>query len=198
MVEKYMKRNKKISISQVDILEFFNFYKEIAKYKYLYTLDNNLKINLTFNESNFSHLLGLHKFKIVSKYKKQSDIIEAIKNNSLNIKNLKSSEANVLITIKDRLGYFPCLNFLLNNVDKVVEFDSTKCIPTKLDATFLLNTSKISVSIYLAIKSIKNNEYNCVPISFFVDRINQYQINRQKEYKVIGFQKLLLSIDLNL
>ena len=167
MIEKYMERNKKISISQVDILEFFNFYKEIAKYKYLYTLDNNLKINLTFNESNFSHLLGLHKFKIVSKYRKQSDIIEAIKNKSLNIKNLKSSEANVLINIKDRLGYFPCLNFLLNNVEKVVEFDSTKCIPTKLDATFLLNTSKISVSIYLAIKSIKNNEYNCVPVSFF-------------------------------
>ena len=44
MVEKYMERNKKISISQVDILEFFNFYKEIAKYQYLYTLENNLKI----------------------------------------------------------------------------------------------------------------------------------------------------------
>ena len=66
MIEKYMERNKKISISQVDILEFFNFYKEIAKYQYLYTLENSLKINLTFNESNFSHLLGLHKFKIVS------------------------------------------------------------------------------------------------------------------------------------
>jgi len=103
MVEKYMERNKKISISQVDILEFFNFYKEIAKYQYLYTLENNLKIKLAFNESNFPHLLGLHKFKIVSKYRKQSDIIEAIKNKSLNIKNLKSSEANVLINIKDRL-----------------------------------------------------------------------------------------------
>ena len=32
MIEKYMERNKKNSISQVDILEFFNFYKEIAKY----------------------------------------------------------------------------------------------------------------------------------------------------------------------
>lgn len=194
MIEKYMERNKKISISQVDILEFFNFYKEIAKYQYLYTLENNLKIKLAFNESNFPHLLGLHKFKIVSKYRKQSDIIEAIKNKSLNIKNLKSSEANVLINIKDRLGYFPCLNFLLNNVEKVIEFDSTKCIPTKLDATFLLNTSKISVSIYLAIKSIKNNEYNCVSVSFFVDRINQYQINKQKEYKVIEFQKIFIDI----
>ena len=56
MVEKYMERNKKISISQVDILEFFNFYKEIAKYQYLYTLENNLKIKLVFNESNFPHL----------------------------------------------------------------------------------------------------------------------------------------------
>jgi len=44
MIEKYMERNKKNSISQVDILEFFNFYKEIAKYQYLYTLENNLKI----------------------------------------------------------------------------------------------------------------------------------------------------------
>ena len=96
------------------------------------------------------------------------------KNKSLNIKNLKSSEANVLINIKDRLGYFPCLNFLLNNVEKVIEFDSTKCIPTKLDATFLLNT--------------------CVPVSFFVDRINQYQINKQKEYKVIEFQKIFIDV----
>ena len=83
MVEKYMERNKKISISQVDILEFFNFYKEIAKYQYLYTLENNLKIKLAFNESNFPHLLGLHKFKMVLKYKKQSDIVEAIKNNKV-------------------------------------------------------------------------------------------------------------------
>ena len=63
MVEKYMKRNKKISISQVDILEFFNFYKEIAKYQYLYTLENNLKIKLAFNEINFEHLLVLDYFK---------------------------------------------------------------------------------------------------------------------------------------
>lgn len=58
MVEKYMNRNKKISINQVNILEFFNFYKEISKYQYSYILDNNVKINLIFNESNFSHLLG--------------------------------------------------------------------------------------------------------------------------------------------
>ncbi|WP_339008833.1 hypothetical protein LC567_11225 [Fusobacterium animalis] len=49
MVEKYMNRNKKISISQVNILEFFNFYKEISKYQYSYILDNNVKINLIFN-----------------------------------------------------------------------------------------------------------------------------------------------------
>ena len=194
MVEKYMDRNKKISISQVNILEFFNFYKEISKYQYSYILDNNVKINLIFNESNFSHLLGLHKFKMVLKYKKQSDIVEAIKNNNINIKDLKLNEAKILDTIKDRLGYFPCLNFLLNNVGKVICFDSTKCIPTKLEATFLLNTSKISVSIYLAIKSIKSNVYNCVPVSFFVDRINQYQIDKQKEYKVINFQKLFIEV----
>ncbi|MEJ6458697.1 hypothetical protein [Fusobacterium polymorphum] len=57
-----------------------------------------------------------------------------------------------------------------------------------------MNTSKISVSIYLAIKSIKNNEYNCVPVSFFIDRINQYQINKQKEYKVIEFQKIFIDV----
>ena len=51
----------------------------IIDFYYLYTLENNLKIKLAFNESNFPYLLGLHKFKIVSKYRKQSDIIEAIK-----------------------------------------------------------------------------------------------------------------------
>ena len=44
------------------------------------------------------------------------------------------------------------------------------------------------------IKSIKNNEYNCVPVSFFIDRINQYQINKQKEYKVIEFQKIFIDV----
>ena len=29
---------------------------------------------------------------------------------------------------------------------------------------------------------------------FFVDRINQYQINKQKEYKVIEFQKIFIDI----
>ena len=64
----------------------------------------------------------------------------------------------------------------------------------KVRSNFFINTSKISVSIYLAIKSIKSNVYNCVPVSFFVDRINQYQINKQKEYKVIEFQKIFIDI----
>ena len=53
MVEKYMNRNKKISISQVNILEFFNFYKEISKYQYSYILDNNVKINYIWYNFNY-------------------------------------------------------------------------------------------------------------------------------------------------
>ena len=64
----------------------------------------------------------------------------------------------------------------------------------KVRSDFFINTSKISVSIYLAIKSIKSNVYNCVPVSFFVDRIKQYQIDKQKEYKVINFQKLFIEV----
>ena len=64
----------------------------------------------------------------------------------------------------------------------------------KVRSDFFINTSKISVSIYLAIKSIKSNVYNCVTVSFFVDRINQYQIDKQKEYKVINFQKLFIEV----
>ena len=64
----------------------------------------------------------------------------------------------------------------------------------KIRCNFSIEYFKNKCLIYLAIKSIKNNEYNCVPISFFVDRINQYQINKQKEYKVIEFQKFLINV----
>ena len=64
----FLNRNKKISISQVNILEFYQFYKNyIVSGIFSYTLETGITININFNEDNFPRLLGLHKFKKVAK-----------------------------------------------------------------------------------------------------------------------------------
>ena len=62
--------DKKISLSKVDLKEYLKFYKtEICSFSYKYTLEDNTEIILSFKEENFSHLLGLHKFKKINSYK---------------------------------------------------------------------------------------------------------------------------------
>ena len=79
---------------------------------------------------------------------------------------------------------------MLENADTVIEFDATKCIPTTLKATFLLSTQKISVAVFLAVKKIKDDVYDCVPVSFIVDRVNKYQIDKQEKFKIINYEKI--------
>ena len=188
----FLNRNKKISISQVNILEFYQFYKNyIVSGIFSYTLETGITININFNEDNFPHLLGLHKFKKVASYNSQNEVIKAIENIEFDIKCLKKYEADVLSTeLKDRLTYFPCLNFLLENADTVIEFDATKCIPTTFKATFLLSTQKIRVAVFLAVRKIKDDVYDCVPVSFIVDRFNKYQIDKQEKFKIINYEKI--------
>lgn len=190
MDSKFRDRKKKIAIDKINLIEFLDFYNKISQYKYSYTLEDERKINLSFQENNFPHLVGLHKFKKIMTYEKQADIIRAIRNNEINIEILKFNENKKLEAIKDRLGYFPCLNFLLENADTVIEFDATKCIPTTLKATFLLSTQKIRVAVFLAVRKIKDDVYDCVPVSFIVDRVNKYQIDKQEKFKIINYKKI--------
>ena len=79
--------DKKISLSKVDLKKYLKFYKtEICSFSYKYTLEDNTEIILSFKEENFSHLLGLHKFKKINSYKVSLNINKDIVENKIILK----------------------------------------------------------------------------------------------------------------
>ncbi len=186
MAIEFKNRFKKISFSQIDLKEFFKFYKEICLYKYNYVLDNQEEIILFFEENNFSHLLGLHKFKKIKSYKYSNDINKDIENYRIEFSSLIKEEPFVLNKeLRDRLTYFPVLRTLLENVDTALKYDLNVIWNSKIEFSFLLKTDKISILVYLAVKEIKNNKKICVPVSLLVDRNDRFSKMNLERLKVV-------------
>ena len=178
MAERFLNRRKKVSISQIDLKLFFEFYKKyICQYLYSYTLEDNKEIVVRFEEDNFSHLLGLHKFKSIKDYENSKKINEDILKEKITFKELRLNEENVILKngeLLDRLTYFPVLRTLLENVDTALKYNLNVIWNSKIEFSFLLKTDKISILIYLAVKEIKNNKKICVPVSLLVDRNDRF------------------------
>lgn len=185
MAERFLGRKKKISVSQIDLKLFFEFYKKyICQYLYNYTLEDDSKIIVRFEEDNFSHLLGLHKFKSIKDYENSKKINEDILKEKITFKGLRLNEENVILKngeLLDRLTFFPVLKTLLENVDTALKYDINVIWNSKIEFSFLLRTDKISILVYLAVKEIKNNKKICVPVSFLVDRNDRFsKMNLEK------------------
>ena len=185
MAERFLGRKKKISVSQIDLKLFFEFYKKyICQYLYSYTLEDNKEIVVRFEEDNFSHLLGLHKFKSIKDYENSKKINEDILKEKITFKGLRLNEENVILKngeLLDRLTFFPVLKTLLENVDTALKYDINVIWNSKIEFSFLLRTDKISILVYLAVKEIKNNKKICVPVSFLVDRNDRFsKMNLEK------------------
>ncbi len=187
MGHKFLNRTKKIALSQVNFKEYFKFYRDfICPYLYKYVLEDKTEIEIKFHEEYFNHLLGLHKIKKVSSYKKSQDIIEEILNDKLTLKILLSLEPNKLNDeLRDRITYFPVLRTLLENADTALKYDLNVIWNSKIEFSFLLRTEKITVIVYLAVKEIKGNKKICVPVSLLVDRNNRFSKMKLKELKII-------------
>ncbi|MBS5038297.1 MAG: hypothetical protein KHZ27_07725 [Fusobacterium sp.] len=180
--------DKKISLSKVDLKEYLKFYKtEICSFSYKYTLEDNTEIILSFKEENFSHLLGLHKFKKINSYKVSLNINNDIIENKIILKDLISKEKNILTPeLKDRIVYFPLLKKLLYNTDTALKYDLNVIWNSKIEFSFLLKTERISVIVYLAVKKISETKKVCIPVSLLVDRNNRFSKMKLKELKIIG------------
>ena len=75
MIHKFLNKTQKVSLSQIDFKEYFEFYRDfICPYSYKYTLENNTEIIIKFHEEYFAHLLGLHKFQTLKSYKKTKSL----------------------------------------------------------------------------------------------------------------------------
>ncbi len=192
MEHKFIDRKKKVSLSQIDLKTFFEFYQNfICPYSYNYILEDNTEIILKFEENNFSHLIGLHKFRGIKSYKSSKEINNNILNDKISFENLYAADKEMLdknIELKDRITYFPVLKTLLENTDTVFKYNINIIWNTKIEFSFLLKSGKITVSLYLAVKEIKNNKKICVPVSLLVDRNNKFIKMKLQELKVKKFE----------
>lgn len=179
-------KNKKTSLPKVDLIEFLEFYKnEICNYSYNYILEDDTKLILSFKEENFSHLLGLHKFKKIKSYKAALKINEDIICKNIILKELINKEKQVMTSeLKDRICYFPMLKLLLEKADIVLKYDINAIWNTKIEFSFLFRTNKISVIIYLAVKEISKSKKVCIPVSLLVDRDNRFAKMKLEELKI--------------
>ena len=85
----FKETNKKISLSKVNLKEFFEFYREeICKYNFKYVLEDDTELVIEFKERNFAHIIGLHKFERVKKYKSAEEINRDILNEKIIFKEL--------------------------------------------------------------------------------------------------------------
>lgn len=188
MIHKFLNKTQKVSLSQIDFKEYFEFYRNfICPYSYKYTLENNTEIIIKFHEEYFAHLLGLHKFQTLKSYKKTNKLIADIILEKINFKNIYSAEKDFVeknIELRDRITYFPVLKTLLENTDTALQYDLNVIWNSKIEFSFLLKTDKISILVYLAVKEINQNTKICVPVSLLVDRNNRFSKMKLKELKI--------------
>lgn len=177
----FIDRKSKISVSQINLNHFYTFYIDyMVQRTFLFTLENGQTIKLNFEKNNFPHLIGLHKINSL-KNKSANDIIKMLENNNIDINLLRRNENNIFNTeLKDRMTFFPCIHFLLNNADCVIEYNPLKSIPTKLKADLFINSTQVQIILYLAIKKIDKDCISYVPTSIIVDRVNKYKGEKQK------------------
>jgi hypothetical protein len=190
MEHKFINKTKKVSLSQVDFKEYFEFYKNfICPFLYNYTLEDGTEIDIKFYDEYFAHLLGLHKFQTLKSYKKMNRLIEDILSEKIDFKNIYSAERNFIdknIELRDRLTYFPVLKTLLENTTSALKYDLNVVWNSKIEFSFLLRSNKITILVYLAVKEIKGKKKICVPVSLLVDRNERFLKMGLKELKVIS------------
>ena len=188
MIHKFLNKTQKVSLSQIDFKEYFEFYRDfICPYSYKYTLENNTEIIIKFHEEYFAHLLGFHKFQTLKSYKKTNKLIADIILEKINFKNIYSAEKDFVeknIELRDRITYFPVLKTLLENTDTALQYDLNVIWNSKIEFSFLLKTDKISILVYLAVKEINQNTKICVPVSLLVDRNHRFSKMKLKELKI--------------
>lgn len=188
MEHKFIERTKKIALSQINVKEYYEFYRDIiCPYLYKYILEDDTEIEINFNQKHFSHLLGLHKFREIKAYNSAKEVNDDILNGKITFKGLYSANKDFVDKnreLRDRLTYFPILRTLLENVDTALKYDLNVIWNSKIEFSFLLKTDKISILVYLAVKEINENKKICVPVSLLVDRNDRFSKMNLKKLNI--------------
>ena len=174
-----------------ELLEKFNEYKDISNYRIKYTLVNGDGIEFKLKQTDFPHLIGLHKLIdipligqfndisnttvsakfLISKIKKESQLTESIIKNSVYFQGIEQRYQNFT---KDNI-------LTLTYTDAVVDFKAS-LIGSKLRGNYILFENQNSQGYnYLSIA--KDTQQNRYVESFFYNSTDIY-IRNQKVVKV--------------
>lgn len=135
------------------LLSKFNEYKSITGYRFNYEIADGRHIEFQFKQTDFIHLLGLHKLQdipIIQQYKDPSltnirakYLISKIKHEqSLTDSTIKAS--SYFSNIKDRYNQFSRENLLsMSYTDIIIDFDPT-ILGSILSAKYILYEKKLS------------------------------------------------------
>ena len=179
------------SIAMNELLEKFNEYKEISNYRLKYTLANGDVVDFKLKQTDFPHLIGLHKLVdipligqfndvsnttvsakfLISKIKKESQLTESIIKNSVYFPD-----------IEQRYQNFSKENLLtLTYTDAIVNFDAS-LIGSKLRGDYIFFENQKSQG-YNYLSVAKDAQQKRYAESFFYNPADRY-IRNQKIVKV--------------
>lgn len=170
-----------------ELLEKFENYKRIVQYKFCYELDNGMKIKFKYKQTDFPHLIGLHKLidipivrqfndpnnttvsakYILSKIKKEEILTESIVKKSLYFQKIQS-----------RYKFLNTDNLLsIAYTDALINFNPT-LINSTLQAKYILfKEQNIGYNHLCIAEDIYSNQY---VESFFYDETDLYLRNQVK------------------
>lgn len=160
--------------SAIDLQKLQNIFdNDIFPYSFNYTLEDGKTIELRFEQSQLSHLLGIQKIDYSRADLKGQLCYEGIKNGSITFTLLKSiNRAAVRSECKEKMRYFDELPNMLRNPD-CVSFDSSIVgRKTRILMSFALygNDGQSEKRLILGIDSENDNRF--FPRTWLIERIN--------------------------
>lgn len=169
------------------LLEKFNDYMKINNYILKYELENGAIVEFKFKQTDFPHLIGLHKLRDIPVIRQFNDknnktvsakfIISKIKNQLL-LTEESIQHSSYFGEIEERYIKFTSENLLsITYTDIVIEFDPT-IIGSSLKAKYILIDEKPDGYNHLCIAEDKDScKY---AESFFFNPTDRYIYNQQK------------------
>lgn len=176
-----------------ELLVKYNDYMRLVDHKVQYILENEQKIESTYKEENFAHLIGLHKLldiQLIQFWLDKSN--KAIKLNTV-LRRIRSStftdkmvKASVFYSqIKRRYESFSYDNLTtLNYTDAIIDFNPS-IINSKIKSDFILYEEKDNEYNHMGIALDKKSGKRYVE-TFFREATDRY-VNGQKVLKVREF-----------
>jgi hypothetical protein len=172
-------------------------YEELLPFDHLFSLQDGRKVLLVFRESNFPHLLGLHKLtdipmiRLMGSRSRQSispqALYKIILKGNFGMDNIVRSA--FFQSVSSRIDAFgtESLEAMLYKLS-VVDFDPNRIITDMLKARFLFVRQNGDHWEHLAIgRDIDKDSY--FPLSFFVD-VRDYYFFNQRVVDIVKYDKV--------